>query len=53
MTSAMERRRANLYAALAFFQLAATEAELRLLHRWLDPWAGLGLIAAGLERQGL
>jgi hypothetical protein len=27
--------------------------ELRLLHRWLDTWAGLGLIVAGVERQGI
>jgi len=26
---------------------------LRLLHRWLDNWTGLGLIVVGVERQGL
>jgi hypothetical protein len=34
-------------------QLAPRAAELRLLHRWLDTWTGLGLIVVGVERQGL
>jgi hypothetical protein len=25
---------------------------VRLVHRWLDSWSGLGLVAAGLARQG-
>lgn len=24
-----------------------------MLHRWLDSWAGVGLIAVGMHRQGL
>ena len=52
MTSATERRRARLYAALGFLKLPPTEPELRLLHGWLDTWAGLGLVAAGMQRQG-
>jgi hypothetical protein len=23
-----------------------------MMHRWLDNWTGLGLIATGMERQG-
>ena len=28
------------------------ERELRLLHRWLDTWSGIGPIVAGMARQG-
>jgi len=28
------------------------EPELQLLHRLLDTWAGIGLIATGMQRQG-
>ncbi len=48
----MSRRLATLRAALGFLQLPATEPELQLLHRWLDTWNGIGLIAVGVERQG-
>ena len=41
-----------LRAALGFLDLPPTEPELRLLHRWLDSWAGLGMVAAGMHRQG-
>jgi hypothetical protein len=30
----------------------AEAPELQLLHRWLDTWAGIGLVAVGLHRQG-
>jgi len=30
----------------------AEASELQLLHRWLDTWAGIGLIAVGLHSQG-
>ena len=50
---ARDSRRANLRAALGFFQLPPRAPELRLLHHWLDTWAGLGLITVGVERQGL
>jgi hypothetical protein len=33
-------------------QLPPRVPELQLLHRWLDPWTGIGLIAVGLLRQG-
>jgi hypothetical protein len=32
--------------------LRAKAAELSLLHRWLDSWSGIGLIAVGMYRQG-
>jgi hypothetical protein len=47
-----DRRLANLRAALGFLQLAPRAAELRLLHRWLDTWTGIGLITGGVERLG-
>jgi len=47
-----DRRRSLLVAALAFAQLEPREPELRLLHRWLDTWSGLGEIAVGMARQG-
>jgi hypothetical protein len=28
------------------------EPELRLLHRWLDSWSGIGHVVAGMARQG-
>ena len=39
-------------AALGFLQLPPRAPELRLLHRWLDSWSGLGLIVGGMQRQG-
>jgi hypothetical protein len=48
-----ESRRRTLYAALGFLQLAPRGPELRLLHRWLDTWTGVGLIVVGVERHGL
>jgi hypothetical protein len=47
------QRRRNLDAALGFLQLPPRAPELRLLHRWLDTWTGVGVIAVGVERQGL
>lgn len=41
----------RLRAALGFLQLPTRAPELRLLHRWLDSWTGLGLLAVGLERR--
>src|SRR5512132_3385486 len=46
------RTRQNLVATLGFLGLEATEPELRLLHRWLDNWRGVGLVAAGLHTVG-
>jgi hypothetical protein len=45
-------RRTTLRAALGFLQLNPTETELVMLHRWLDTWTGVGLIAAGMQRAG-
>jgi hypothetical protein len=47
-----DRRLSSLRAALGFLQLASRAAELWLLHRWLDSWTGVGLIAVGVERRG-
>jgi hypothetical protein len=48
-----DHRLALLLAALGFLQLPSRTPELRLLHRWLDTWTGVGLIVVGVERQGL
>jgi hypothetical protein len=48
----IDARSRRLRVALAFLRLPPTEAELVLLHRWLDSWSGLGLIAVGVERHG-
>ena len=48
----LARRRSLLTAALAALRVNALEPELALIHRWLDSWSGLGLVAAGMERQG-
>jgi hypothetical protein len=45
------RRLATLRAALGFLRLPPHVPELRLLHRWLDSWTGLGLITVGIERR--
>jgi hypothetical protein len=41
-----------LRAALGFLQLPPRAPELQLLHRWLDSWRGVGLLAIGLHRDG-
>jgi hypothetical protein len=48
----VDRRLPTLRAALGFRQLAPRAPELRLLHRWLDTWTGVGLITVGVERLG-
>lgn len=45
-----DQRHRNRVAALGFLQLAPRAPELRLLHRGLDTWTGLGLIIVGIER---
>ena len=42
----------RLRAALGFLQLPRRAPELRLLHRWLDTWSGIGLVVVGMQRQG-
>jgi hypothetical protein len=41
-----------LRAALGFLSLEPREPELRLLHRWLDSWRGIGDVVIGMKRQG-
>jgi hypothetical protein len=47
-----ERRLETLRAALGFLELPVRAPELRLLHRWLDNWMGVGMITVGVERFG-
>jgi len=47
-----DRRVLTLTAALSFLQLSPRAPELQLLHRWLDTWAGIGLIAAACTAGG-
>ena len=42
----------RLRAALAAVLVHDVAPELRLVHRWLDGWRGVGAIAAGMQRQG-
>jgi hypothetical protein len=48
-----DHRLASLRVALGFPRVPTGEPELQLLHRWLDTWNGIGLIAVGMHRQGL
>jgi len=43
-------RPATLAAALGFLALGPREPELRLLHRWLDSWSGIGLVVVGMAQ---
>ena len=52
MAAPPDRRLPTRRAALGFPRLPPRAPELRLLHRWLDSWTGLGLITVGVERQG-
>jgi hypothetical protein len=42
----------RLRAALAAVLVQAEAPELALVHRWLDNWRGVGLLAIGLHRSG-
>ena len=48
-TAAARRLRAALVAVLVNVDEAP---ELALVHRWLDSWRGVGLLAVGLHRVG-
>ena len=52
----LDRRRALLRAALGFVSCqrarTAEHPALRSLQRWLAGWSGIGLVAAGMARQG-
>jgi hypothetical protein len=43
---------ARLRAALAAVLVQADAPELAFVHRWLDSWRGVGLLAVGLHRVG-
>jgi hypothetical protein len=48
----LDARGRRLRAALATVLVRADAPELRLVHEWLDSWSGIGLIIAGMTRQG-
>jgi hypothetical protein len=47
----LDSRGRLLRAALGFVGLEPQAPELRLLHRWLDTWSGIGHVVAGMARQ--
>jgi len=48
----LDSRGRRLRAALAAVLVKARAPELALLHRWLDSWAGIGLVVVGMAHQG-
>jgi hypothetical protein len=49
----IQARAAGLLAAATGFALVNRHTpELGLVHRWLDSWHGIGLVTAGMHRQG-
>jgi hypothetical protein len=48
----LDARARLLRAAVGFALVPPTEPELRVLHRWLDNWRGIGDIVTGMKRQG-
>jgi hypothetical protein len=51
-SDAAAQRLANLRAALVALRIKQDEPELRLMHRLLDTWNGIGLITVGVKRLG-
>ena len=47
-----QHRSQTLTAALGFPQLTSRAPELRLMHRWIDSWRGIGDIGGGMRRLG-
>jgi hypothetical protein len=47
-----DRRLSAVRAALAALLVKAQAPELALVHRWLDNWHGVSLLAVGLHRTG-
>lgn len=48
----LDSRARLLRAAVGFALVPPDEPELRLLHRWLDCWRGVGDVVTGMKRQG-
>jgi hypothetical protein len=48
----LDTRARLLRAAVGFCLVPPTQPELRLLHRWLDSWRGVGDVVTGMNRQG-
>jgi hypothetical protein len=48
----LDHRGRRLRAALAAVLVKAPALELALVHRWLDSWAGIGLVVVGMAHQG-
>ena len=48
----LDARGRRLRAALAAVIVRDRARELDLVHQWLDTWAGLGLVVAGMTHQG-
>jgi len=48
----IEQRARLLRAAVGFALVPPDEPELRLLHRWLDCWRGIGDVVVGMKRLG-
>ena len=52
MTSFSPDDAVSSFAALVALRVKESMPELEMMHRWLDNWAGVGLITTGMERQG-
>jgi hypothetical protein len=48
----LDARGRRLRAAPAAVPVKARAPELTLVHRWLDSWAGIGLVVVGMAHQG-
>jgi hypothetical protein len=46
-------RLSNLRCALIALRIQQDEPELKLMHKLLDNWNGIGLISVGMQRQGM
>jgi hypothetical protein len=49
----LDARGRRLRAALAAVLVKADAPELRLVHQWLDSWAGIGLIVAAWRTRAM
>ena len=47
-----DQRTRLLRTAVGFALVPPNEPELRVLHRWLDCWGGVGDVVTGMKRQG-